>query len=389
MANSAASNLTLAPFSEKDVTDAARKALHAVGGHVSCAFVFASADYRPHLPDFLDILQVHGHVPLLVGCSASTLVGRSLEAEAQSGFSLLLLHLPESTLHCHTLSADHVAQGKTDPHVWQRLTGVSPDEVDAWIMLADPITFPVEDCLASWNRAYPGIPTIGGAASGGSNARDIFLLRDDQAVEGAVVLGFKGGVRIQTIVSQGCRPIGEPLPITGADRHFVLSLGSRPAYEVLQETFNALPAADKALARGNLLAGLAMSEYVDEFKTGDFLVRGLLGGDPEHGAIAIAAHPRIGQTLQFQLRDHKSADAELRHLAQEKAAAGLQPLASLLFACNGRGTDLFGSPSHDAELLQSLLGSHPGAGLFCNGEIGPVGEKTFVHGYTASVALFA
>ena len=141
-------------------------------------------------------------------------------------------------------------------------------------------------------------------------------------------------------------------------------------------------------AAGNLFAGLAMSEYIDEFKTGDFLVRNLIGADPEHGVVAIGAFPRVGQTLQFQLRDRASADEELRQLTAQ-AAARVRPFASLVFACNGRGRHLFGEPSHDARLLAERFGAQPSAGFFCNGEIGPVGGKNFVHGYTASIALFA
>jgi small ligand-binding sensory domain FIST len=232
------------------------------------------------------------------------------------------------------------------------------------------------------------VPSLGGLGSGGERGDEIFLVHNRSAASGAVALGLRGGVELQTLVSQGCRPIGEPLPITGVQRNFITSLGSRPAYEVLAETIEKLPTSVRARAAGNLFVGLAMSEYIDEFKTGDFLVRNLLGADPEHNAVAIGAYPRVGQTLQFQLRDAESADEELRHLAIERAAKGSRPFASLAFACNGRGRGLFGRPHHDAALLAAQLGSHPSAGFFCNGEIGPVGDQNFVHGYTASVALF-
>ncbi len=177
------------------------------------------------------------------------------------------------------------------------------------------------------------------------------------------------------------------MTITGAAQNFVLSLGSEPAYEVLQKTFEALPDSDKAAAQGNIFAGLAMSEYVDDFKTGDFLVRNLLGADPAQGVVALGAYPRVGQTLQFQLRDRHSADAELRQLASNLASGGTRPFASLLFACNGRGRNLFGTASHDAEVMLDVFKPHPSAGFFCNGEIGPVGGRNFIHGYTASAAL--
>jgi len=178
------------------------------------------------------------------------------------------------------------------------------------------------------------------------------------------------------------------LTITGAEGHLVTSLGSRPAFEVLDETFGSLRPSDKAVAKDNLFIGLAMSEYLEEFKTGDFLVRNLIGGDPQSGVLAVGTTPRVGQTMQFQLRDRASADAELRHLLDEVRKDGVDPFASLLFCCNGRGRHLFGAPHHDAALVCEVLGSQASAGFFCNGEIGPVGGRNFVHGYTASIALF-
>ncbi len=386
MSNSAASRLVLAPYSEQSVINAAHEALVAAGGHVSCGFVFASADYRPHLTDFLELIQLHGHVPILAGSSGSGLVGAGKEAEHVSGFSLLFLNLPNTTIHVVPISpTDLDAQ---EPGFWTRKARVAPDQVNAWTVLADPTTLPIEDWLQEWNRAYPGIPTIGAAASGGAAGDEIFIYRDRELIEGAVAVGFHGGVQIQSLVSQGCRPVGEPFTITGVEKNFVLSLGSRPSYEILQETFAQLSNADKAIAQGNLFAGLATSEYVDDFKTGDFLIRNLIGADPDNGVIAVGAYPRVGQTLQFQLRDARSADAELRHLATDKASNGIQPFASLLFPCNGRGRELFGTPDHDAGVLQEVFGQHASAGIFCNGEIGPVGGKNFIHGYTAAAALF-
>ncbi|HMF12521.1 MAG TPA: FIST C-terminal domain-containing protein, partial [Gemmataceae bacterium] len=185
----------------------------------------------------------------------------------------------------------------------------------------------------------------------------------------------------------GCEPIGQSWTITEASDHIIQSIGSRPAYEVLVETVRQLDPEKRDRANGNLLVGLAMDEYRDEFKRGDFLIRNLIGVDPRSGAIAIGAEPHVGQTLQFQIRDARAADEELRHMLSSAAVAGEPTAAALLFACNGRGAGLFGAPDHDARTVRELLGPLPLAGLFCNGEIGPVGASTFLHGFTASLAL--
>jgi small ligand-binding sensory domain FIST len=387
MLNSAASRLVLGAFSEEEVIRTAREALHEIGGRASCAVVFATTDYQEHLPDFLELIQLHGHAPLVVGCSGTGLIGTNMEAERASGFSLLLLHLPNTTLTPFTFSERDVEES-SGPGFWQMESGADADAVDAWIVLGDPMRLDLDRWLHDWNIAYPGVPSLGGLASGGARGNETFVFRNREILEGGgVALGLRGGVRLHPLVSQGCTPVGEPHPVTGAEGNVITTLGMRPAYEVLQETFAALPDTVRARAQGNLFAGLATSEYIDEFKRGDFLIRNILGADPTSGAVAIGAVPRVGQTLQFQLRDGETADDDLRELTEDAHAKGIRPFASLLFSCTGRGRGLFGVENHDAKSLGKTFGSLPGAGFFCNGEIGPVGATNFVHGYTASAAL--
>jgi small ligand-binding sensory domain FIST len=377
----------LADYSEQLVAEAARSAREEAGGSVSCAFVFCSADYRDHLPEFLEVLQVHGHIPIIVGCSGSSLIGTREEAEGANGFSLLVLSIPGTQLTPFAFTATG-SPPWDEPEAWR--SSVAQEMVDAWLLLADPTTVPVEQWLCTWSRAFPGVPCIGGLASGGRAGDDIFVFRDRELLDGGgVALGFRGGVKIHSLVSQGCRPIGQALPVTGVAENIIQTLGSRPAWQILDDAFQSLTAREKERARGNLFAGLAMTEYREEFHRGDFLIRNILGADQASGGVAIAAYPRVGQTVQYQLRDASTADADLTQLSNSLADAGVKPFASLVFSCGGRGRGLFNLPSHDANAIAETFGAHPSAGFFCNGEIGPVGGKNFVHGYTASAALFA
>ena len=221
---------------------------------------------------------------------------------------------------------------------------------------------------------------MGGLASGSNDGEGVGVFHNGRLFD--AVLVSVTGLRLMSIVSQGCRPIGEPLTVTRAESNVIYSLGARPAYEALESAFEGLTEGEKAGAKGNLFAGLAGTEYVEDFKPGDFLIRNILGADPNSGAVAIGGFPRVGQTLQYQLRDRNAADAEWRAVLRGAAAeSGRSPLASLLFACSGRGSRLFGSKSHDAGLLAS-------AGFFCNGEIGPLGGRNYIHSYSATGALF-
>jgi small ligand-binding sensory domain FIST len=384
MPNAAASRLCLEPYSEASVIRIARECLGALGCNPHLAIAFASPDYAPHLEDFLELIQLHAHAPRIAGGSGSGLVGTGQEAENCSGFSLLLLHLPKTRIH--TLPFTEAESDDYSVADWKEKAGASLDS-DAWIFMGNPMRVAAEPWLNQWSEAVGHKPVLGGLLSGGRQESEIFTFLDRNTVEAGVLIGLEGGVQIHTVVSQGCRPIGEPHAITGARENVLTSIGSLPAYERLNECFESLDAEEKARAVGNLFAGLALNEYVDDFKTGDFVIRNLLGADASTGAVELAAYPRIGQTLQFQLRDRRSAHEDLSNLLRKQARKKFRPAAALSFLCGGRGESLFGVPHHDAVSLQEAFGPIPNAGFFCNGEIGPIGGHNFVHGYSAAIGL--
>ena len=258
-------------------------------------------------------------------------------------------------------------------------------------MFADPFHIDSENWLAGWNEAYAPLPIVGGLASGEfSEQLTQIYLNGEVFTEGGVGVSVGGAVAIEGVISQGCTPIGETWTLTKVDQNLIHRIANRPAYEVLVDTFNALPADEQKKAQRNLFIGLVTNEYLEEFHRGDFLVRNLIGADPKSGIIAVGAMPRTGQTMQFQRRDAAAAREDLEALlARSKGKlAGRTIYGGCLCCCNGRGERLFGEPSHDARRIQEMLGPMGLSGFFCNGEIGPIGERNFLHGYTASLALF-
>ena len=381
--NRAASRLILAPYDETRVRETAEALRAELGAKPTLAIAFLSTSYAAHLEEFQEVVAVHGHAANLVGCTGSGLIGTAREAELTEGFSLLFLHLPAAAVRVVPLSQADVETSDGDAF-WRDKAGSSPA---AWLTFANPFRFDADTWLREWNSAFPGVPVLGGLASGARGDEDVTVFGPAIGSTSDALAIALDGVRLETVVSQGCRPIGEALPVTRADEHLLMELGSRPAYQVLEQAFNTLADADKQRARGNLFAGLAVDEYKEQFARGDFLVRNILGADPATGAVVVGAHPRTGQTLQYQLRDAKSADEELQSLLVPLAARQEKPVASLLFCCNGRGKNLFGTPDHDAKAVVNALGAVPSTGFFCNGEIGPVGNSNFLHGYTASIGL--
>lgn len=352
--------------------------------------LFLTPDYFEVAGEALEVARLNARLPLLIGASASGLVVDGQELEGAPGASLQIFNLPGAQLKaCHIDSGDLAAI--QEPADWSQVSGVSSRENHGWIVFGEPFQFDGETWLRQWNSAYPGRPTVGALASGpAGEARAQVYLNGDVFEGGLVALSVGGNVGLEALVSQGCTPIGLPWTVTRADRHFILTIGNRPAYSVLEDTFNGLSKEDQARAQGNLFVGFASSEYREEHRRGDFLVRNLLGADPQHGVLAVGALPRPGQTIQFQRRDPVSAteDMVMQLDNLRPALAGRTVYGGLLTVCQGRGRRLFGRPNHDAGWVQKRLGPLPVSGFFGSGEIGPVGGRTFLHGFTACLGLF-
>jgi small ligand-binding sensory domain FIST len=371
----------------RTATDAALAAL-GPGGPPDLAVAFVTAAYGPAIRPALESLGDMLPARVLIGATAEGVLAGGAEHEAGHAVAVWAARLPGGQVT--PLALEHAQTPDGGMFVgW-------PAELDeAWpahaavILLADPFSFPVEAFIERLAEDRPGVPILGGMASGAmAPAGNTLVCNSATYDSGAVGVVVGGGVRVRPVVSQGCRPIGSPLVITRADANMILELGGRPALERLREIYGGLPPADRALVRSSLHVGRVASEYQPEFHAGDFLVRNVVGADPESGAIAVGDLVRAGQTVQFHVRDATSADDDLRRLLLATRTAGARPAGGLVFTCNGRGSRLFPAAHHDARCLQETLGPLPAAGFFAQGEIGPIGRRNCLHGFTAAVALF-
>jgi len=357
---------------------------------VSLGLVFMSPQFFPHAKQTLEILRVHAQVPLLAGCSSCGLIVGSQEIENAPGLVLSLYSLPGAELKGFRFTQAQVDEAN-GPVYWHLETGIEPSRTNGWLVFIDPFHLDVEDWIRLWNGAYAPLPLYGGLASGAASEPLTQVYLDGEVFEdGGVAVSVGGDVALTGVISQGCTPIGETWTLTGVDRNLIRHIGNRPAYAVLDETFKKLPPDEQRKAQGNLLIGLVVNEYLEDFHRGDFLVRNLIGVDPRSGVLAVGALPRTGQTMQFQRRDAAAATEDMNELLgrAKKKLAGATVYGGCLCCCNGRGKHLFRLPNHDAEFVQNQLGPLGLTGFFCNGEIGPIGEKSFLHSYTASLALF-
>jgi small ligand-binding sensory domain FIST len=357
---------------------------------VSLGLVFMSPAFFPHAQATLEILRVHARIPLLAGCSSAGLVAGSHEIEDANGIVLALYSLPGAKLKGFHFTQAQVEEADGTAY-WPVETGVGSGQTNGWLAFIDPFHLDAESWIRSWNKSFAPLPVFGGLSSGvyADQTTQVYL-NGDVFEEGGVAVSVGGDVKLAGVISQGCTPIGETWTLTRVEQNLIHQIANRPAYAVLAETVQKLSPADQQKARGNLFIGLVVNEYLEDFHRGDFLVRNLIGGDPNSGVLAVAALPRTGQTIQFHRRDAVAANEDMDELlerAKEKIG-GATIYGGCLCCCNGRGKNLFGAPNHDAELVQKELGPIGLAGFYGNGEIGPVGENNYLHGFTASLALF-
>ena len=359
-----------------------------LAGAPTLGLVFMAPKLFPRAKEILELVQIEAQVPTLIGCSGASLIATEKEIEEEAGMALGLYSLPGAKLDVFHITQEQVEES-TGPGYWHMETGI--EQTNGWLAFGDPFTFNCDAWLTMWNEAYAGQPTLGGLASGDFTDQSTQLYWNNQVLEGgALAMSVSGDVELAGVISQGCTPIGDTWTITRAEGHYIHEIGNRPAYEVLMETLGTFSQVEKQSLRGNLFIGLVVNEYLDAFHRGDFLIRNLIGVDPSTGTLAVGATPRVGQTMQFQRRDAKAGTEDIEALLERATKQlGKRPVyGACLCSCNGRGHRMFGKPHHDASHVQRAFGPLGVAGFFCNGELGPVGEKNFVHGYTASLALF-
>jgi small ligand-binding sensory domain FIST len=360
-----------------------QKQLH--GKTPDLAFVFVSPHHTTD-PGFGRMLYDAFQSRVLVGCTAESVSANGYEYENGPAIALWAATLPRCGVDAFHIAFERTLDGLL-------ATGAPSADIvapgsRAAFLLGDPFSCSVDSLLAHFSTEFPGLPVMGGMASGASApGENRLFLNDGEYDHGSVGVVIGGPVSIRSVVSQGCRPIGKPFVVTRANRNMLVELGGRPALEQLNTLYRDSVAADQELIKRGVHVGLAMSEYKESFQRGDFLIANVIGADRESGALALGNLIRTGQTMQFHVRDAGTADEDLRSLLASSLASG--PAAGgLLFSCNGRGTRMFPSPHHDANVIQDVAGSIPLAGFFAQGELGPVAGQNYIHGFTASVALF-
>lgn len=366
--------------------EAAGLASAALGGEPpDLAIVFASGAHLAAPKESLDEILALLAPAELIGCGAGGILGVGREHEGGTGIAVWAARFDEGS----EVTAFHTEIERDGDEIG--LTGL-PSLIGArgTIILPDPYTFPTDGLLEMLASAAPAVPVLGGLASARSAERGTTLFYGDEVVSSGAVGVRLDGIEMLSCVSQGATPLGREVTITAAEGNVIHELAGSPALTTLERIVDELSARERALLSSGLMLGIVIDGGKPEYEQGDFLVRPLAGVDRETGRIAVGAVVREGQVVRLQVRDAKSADSDLRRelAVRAQALSGAPPAGALVFSCNGRGRSMFGVPDHDATVVAQALGGAPAAGFFAAGEIGPVGGRSFLHGFTATVGVF-
>jgi len=381
--------LSTASDASRAAEEAGQSALQGLGRTPDLAVAF----YSPHLAaDAADMAQVLNDrlgAKALLGILGESVIAGSREVEDRPAVAVWLAAWDdEVSVDAFHLDLEQTPDGPT-LFGWPDAMFEADPEHSLLVTFGDPYTFPAVDLfLPTLNDDYPGLRVAGGMASSPTGAGTPSLILNGEVKEQGAVGALLRGAKFRTVVSQGCRPVGKPMVVTKGQDNVIAELGGQTPLEYLRKLLEEVTPSEKELMQRGLLIGVAITEYKDEFKRGDFLIRNLLGLDPRTGALALTDRVRRGQTVQFHVRDADTAGEDLKELLRSATTSGIKPAGGLLFSCNGRGTRMFPGPDHDANMVQGEVGPLALAGFFAAGELGPIGGKNFIHGFTASAVLF-
>ncbi len=362
-------------------------------GPVSLVLAFVAPHFAAYYPRVPEAVARHLAPEVFAGCSGGGVIGGGEEVEWSPAVALYAARLPGVEV-TPLRFGDDLPDLDGPPEAWEGLVGVRAREAPRFVLLSDPFSAPTGELLAGLDYAFPGTAKVGGLASGGTSPGTNALFLDGEVfTAGTVGLALHGAVVVDTVVAQGCRPIGPLMQVTSCKGNLLYELDGEPALEMLRDLVAGLDDRDRHLATTALFAGVLMDEFREEPRAGDFLIRNLLGVDPRGGGVAVGENLQDGMRLRFHVRDAASAAEDLHAMldAYDEATSGTGSTpasGALLFSCLGRGENLYGRPNFDTGVFREHLGDLPVGGFFCNGEIGPVGGDTFLHGYTASFGIF-
>ncbi len=361
-----------------------------LGGKPDLLLAFISPDYKKYFEGIIAALRQRLGPVAFIGCSAGGIVGGGQEVEQQSAISLTGAILPGVAIKTFHVTNDSLPDLDDAPGSWEKLMQVESSLQPSFILLCDPFSFKVDSFIQGLDYAYPRLVKIGGLASGGHKAGENRLICDDKVYRsGLVGVALSGNIEVESVVAQGCRAIGKPSRVTKCDRNLLYELDGKPAVNVLREAIERLSDSEQRLAKDAIFLGVAMNEFQDRFVDGDFLVRNIFGIEPMSGALLVGEVLRSERTVQFHLRDSATSRDDLRAMLKRYVdKSGSLARGALLFSCLGRGQHLYGRTNHDSDCCRDFLGDIAIGGFFCNGEIGPVGNSTFLHGYTSSFGIF-
>jgi small ligand-binding sensory domain FIST len=366
--------------------EAARNVLAARPEPPDLVFMFISPHHEASYDQVIGWLREEVGEALVAGCCADGVIGGGSELEGREALSLTAGWLPGARIRVRHLTAGI----RPNRAAWAQVFDLNEDEPAQFVLMADPLTCDVDQLLSSLDGAFPNECKVGGLATTGAGEQPSAMFTHEAVGRGgAVVVAFQGAYELRALVSPSCRPVGGQFIVTRARGNVIKEFNAGRPAEVLRKLYEGLGPRDLALFNTSLFLGVGLGGNRSRYEPGDFVIRNILGIDPESGALAADCRFDTYEVVQFHMRDADAASEDLTQRLRElvRMESG-RMRGALLFTCVGRGERLFGVANHDSDLFTKRVGPLPLAGFFSNGEIGPAGGKTCLHGYSSVFAVF-
>jgi len=372
------------------VTDAVEQGLAQAGvSHADAALVFFSAEHSARERELVETIRRAAGTDRIAGCSAAGVLTSNGEVEGGRGLAVMVVSSDQ--LECQPLLFKPLRE--RDGDIGAELAAVAaPTQASGSLVTLFPDTYngQPQRLLESLHDERGFTPVIGAGASENGAAQATYQLSSAGVTSNAVAgLYLNGSFQSHIEITQGCQPITDPMVITKAERNLIYEIDERPALEVFAGLLKGPLAEDLRRALTVLFVGLPADRLINSVAPGKYLIRNIIGIDPDKGILGVAEEVTEGESMIFAMRDGQRARDDLNQMLQRQVnnLGGRKPAFGFYFNCCGRGSSLYGIPGIDSAYIKQALGDFPLIGMFGGYELAPLGRANHLFAYTGVLAL--
>ena len=341
----------------------------------SLGLLYVTEPLAPYIADLHEYLREKTGVHDWIGTVGGGICSAGREIYDEPAATIMLATLPDDSYRLIPSGIDALGDMLVHNRDW-----ITEHSAHFGIVHGDPRDNRVPQIIESLSHDLdPGF-LVGGLSSA-SNENYQTQIAGELCENGLSGVLLTAQVPVISGLTQGCTPLSAKHTVTRCDRNVLIELDGRPALDVFREDIGEVLSRDFSRVAGYIFAGLP----IPGSDTGDYLVRNLVGIDPNEKLLAIGDILEDDAPIMFCRRDGDSAREDMLRMLRDLGKRARTPIkGGVYFSCLGRGRNQFGANSEELKLIRDELGEFPLVGFFANGEI----SHNRLYGYTGVLALF-